>query len=182
MRANIPVSPSSNNTQAGFTIVELLIVIVVIGILAAITIVAYNGVQNKAYDTTVQADLRNLSTRIEMFNVDNGKYAGGTTDLSTLGVKLKKDTYAMSPASQINFIYCSDSTSAATTYAIVAMSKSGKKFIIGDGRSLSEYAGAWGTGSSTTCSGISASLDDSFSGYSSTDTITGPWRAWTGAN
>ena len=37
-----------NRQQRGFTIVELLIVIVVIGILAAITIVAFNGVQNKA--------------------------------------------------------------------------------------------------------------------------------------
>lgn len=36
--------------NAGFTIVELLIVIVVIGILAAITIVAFNGVQNRAKD------------------------------------------------------------------------------------------------------------------------------------
>ncbi|RYF29318.1 MAG: prepilin-type N-terminal cleavage/methylation domain-containing protein [Chloroflexi bacterium] len=38
-------TPSS---KSGFTIVELLIVIVVIGILAAITIVAFNGVQKRA--------------------------------------------------------------------------------------------------------------------------------------
>ena len=38
----------SRHEQTGFTIVELLIVIVVISILAAITIVAYNGVQERA--------------------------------------------------------------------------------------------------------------------------------------
>jgi prepilin-type N-terminal cleavage/methylation domain-containing protein len=43
-------------TKSGFTIVELLIVIVVIGILAAITIVAYNGIQDRANDTSVKSD------------------------------------------------------------------------------------------------------------------------------
>ena len=42
--------------KAGFTIVELLIVIVIIGILAAITIVAYNGIQQRAQAATVQSD------------------------------------------------------------------------------------------------------------------------------
>ncbi|MDB5165339.1 MAG: Fimbrial protein, partial [Candidatus Saccharibacteria bacterium] len=43
--------------QRGFTIVELLIVIVVIGILAAITIVAYNGIQNRARVSSVNSAL-----------------------------------------------------------------------------------------------------------------------------
>lgn len=46
--------------QAGFTIVELLIVIVVIGILAAITIVAYNSIQDRARSAQVSADMQNL--------------------------------------------------------------------------------------------------------------------------
>ena len=41
--------------QSGFTIVELLIVVVVIAILAAITIVAYNGIQNRAKSSAAQA-------------------------------------------------------------------------------------------------------------------------------
>ena len=45
----------------GFTIVELLIVIVVIAILAAITIVAYNGIQERARITKIKADLNQIS-------------------------------------------------------------------------------------------------------------------------
>lgn len=44
-------------SKSGFTIVELLIVIVVIGTLAAISIVAYNGIQDRARNTTVENDL-----------------------------------------------------------------------------------------------------------------------------
>jgi len=55
----------SINTSKAFTIVELLIVIVVIGILAAITIVAYNGIQNRAKIAGLQHDLNQASKSIE---------------------------------------------------------------------------------------------------------------------
>jgi general secretion pathway protein G len=58
--------------QSGFTIVELLIVIVVIGILAAITIVAYNGIQSRARTTTVNNDLKNIRTAMLMYRADYG--------------------------------------------------------------------------------------------------------------
>ena len=48
------------NTQ-GFTIVELLIVIVVIGILAAITIIAFNGVQLRAIEASMKSDAANAA-------------------------------------------------------------------------------------------------------------------------
>jgi prepilin-type N-terminal cleavage/methylation domain-containing protein len=58
----------------GFTIVELLIVIIVIAILAAITIVAYNGVQNRARTSSAQAASNMLQKKIEAFNAATGAY------------------------------------------------------------------------------------------------------------
>lgn len=58
----------SLNKQKGFTLVELLIVIVVIAILAAISIVAYNGVTNKARDDERVATARELVNAAASYN------------------------------------------------------------------------------------------------------------------
>ena len=56
----------------GFTIVELLIVIVVIGILAAIVTVAYNGVQTKALNAKTVSAVASWAEAMELYRVDNG--------------------------------------------------------------------------------------------------------------
>jgi type IV pilus assembly protein PilA len=58
----------------GFTIVELLIVIVVIAILAAITIVAYNGVQQRSHLTAQKSTAENLAKKIESYNAITNAY------------------------------------------------------------------------------------------------------------
>ena len=63
----------------GFTIVELLIVIVVIGILAAITVVAYNGIQERTKITSATSDMRNLYQAIIMARQNTGKTLLGVT-------------------------------------------------------------------------------------------------------
>ena len=58
----------------GFTIVELLIVIVVIGILAAITIIAYNGVQQRARDTQRIEAISKIRKGLELYRAVNNTY------------------------------------------------------------------------------------------------------------
>ena len=60
--------------QSGFTIVELLIVIVVIAILAAITIVSYNGITGRAQESGTASHLKDLIKKVELFKVENGSY------------------------------------------------------------------------------------------------------------
>lgn len=65
--------------EKGFTIVELLIVIVVIGVLAAIVIVAYNGITNSAKDSSFLSDAQNLAKIAEVVNANTGAYPTGAT-------------------------------------------------------------------------------------------------------
>lgn len=58
----------------GFTIVELLIVIVVIGILATLVITTYNGVQSKARDTKRTTDINAIQGQVEAYNTNAGFY------------------------------------------------------------------------------------------------------------
>jgi len=63
-----------NKASKGFTIVELLIVIVVIGILAALVVTTYNGIQQKARDTERKTDINALHGQVEAYSAQNGKY------------------------------------------------------------------------------------------------------------
>jgi prepilin-type N-terminal cleavage/methylation domain-containing protein len=60
--------------QKGFTIVELLIVIAVIGILAALVLNTFVGVQARARDTDRQNDINTIATQLEVYYNDEGKY------------------------------------------------------------------------------------------------------------
>ncbi len=58
----------------GFTIVELLIVVVVIGILASITLIAFNSVQAKARDSQRLQDIKTIVKALEVYKTNNGIY------------------------------------------------------------------------------------------------------------
>lgn len=65
---------SLKKRNQGFTIVELLIVIVVIGILALLVITTYSGIQAKARNAKRQTDVASLQTQLEAFFSQNGYY------------------------------------------------------------------------------------------------------------
>lgn len=65
---------SFKSNQKGFTIVELLIVIVVIGILAALVITTFTGIQQRARNTERQTDIKAIHGQVEAYYAQNGRY------------------------------------------------------------------------------------------------------------
>lgn len=73
--------------QKGFTIVELLIVIVIIGILAALVFVQFNNMQARGRDAERKADLRLVESKLAEYYADEGEYPTGTA-ISAVGTAI----------------------------------------------------------------------------------------------
>lgn len=98
--------------QNGFTIVELLIVVVVIGILAAITIVAYSGMQNRGKDAQTDSSINQLKKALEIYMADESVYppacsAGDNAGCNTsfLGSYLVPKYLSILPSTSVNLSY-----------------------------------------------------------------------------
>lgn len=98
--------------QKGFTIVELLIVIVVIGILAAIVIVAFNGVQARANKTAAESAAKTVQKKLEAFNAVKSAYPGTQAAMNT-------ETESTLTGSGISIATTPDSTTGKNTVKVV---------------------------------------------------------------
>ena len=67
-------APIIKQKSSALTIVELLIVVVVIAILAAITIVSYNGITKSAKETTLKSDLNTAAKQLQLDKVRTGSF------------------------------------------------------------------------------------------------------------
>jgi prepilin-type N-terminal cleavage/methylation domain-containing protein len=102
--------------SSGFTIVELLIVIVVIAILATITIVAYNGIQERARASSVASALNQANKKLALYQIDfPGQYpanlaAADITNTDSISYQYTVDNSTNPPT------YCITATTGSTSY------------------------------------------------------------------
>ena len=107
--------------QTGFTIVELVIVIVVIGILAAITIITYNGITSRAIVATVSSDLKSAAKQLVIDQINSSAYPA-TISAANNGLGLK-------PSPGTTYQYTVDNSSNPQTFCITATNGTTSYFI-----------------------------------------------------
>ena len=79
----IPTTSKTSTVSRGFTIIELLIVIVIIGILVAITAVSYNGITKSAKESALKSELKQASTEVEIAKAKTGNPPANASSLTT---------------------------------------------------------------------------------------------------
>lgn len=115
--------------QDGFTLIELMVVVLIIAILIAIAIPTFLGLRKRAQDRAAQSDLRNALTASKAFYTDSDTYVGfnGVTEGEAIEPSLTWNDAATSTAGQVSV-----RAVAATTVMVVTESASGDIFCLAD--------------------------------------------------
>jgi prepilin-type N-terminal cleavage/methylation domain-containing protein len=136
-----------NKKQTAFTIVELLVVIVIIGILAAITIVSYTGISQKATASSLQSDLSSAKKQLALYYIDHSAYPDSISGNNCpIPDNIK---YCLKPSPGNTFTYAPTAASSPQSFSLFASKNSTIYNISNNTSPISAYA----TGGTVTTDG-----------------------------
>ena len=111
--------------SAGFSLPEVLVVILIIGVLAAVAIPAFLNTTAKANNVQAEELVRNAQTTVETIALDHG---GSYANVTTTEIAAVEPTIAITPSSQ--HAYLSEAGSGANEYSLTATSTNGDELTI----------------------------------------------------
>ena len=138
------------NLNKGFTLVELLIVIAIIGVLSSVVLSSLNISRNKANDAKRIASIKQLQTALETYYNDNGQYPS-SADVAFPGVLTTLTPAYISqipvdPNPATPFRYYTASQNPATFYAILVNNQNKPSCYVCGGSICYDGTGWWGVG------------------------------------
>ena len=138
----LPKTESHRRPQHGFTLVELLLVLVILGILAAIVLPRFTNRTKQAQVAAAQTQISTFKTALDAFEVDNGYYPKGKNGLQDLvvaprdaqnwrGPYLQADSVPKDPWNN-DYIYECPGRHNPTSYDLSSLGPPGEDMVIGN--------------------------------------------------
>ena len=144
------LSKRSEREERGFTLIELMVVVLIIAILIAIAIPTFLGARQRAQDRAAQSNARNALTAEKTFFTDGQVYTEAAADMTAIEPSLSYTNDAASMSATGSVVYIKVYGTPASTVVVGAQSGSGKCFWL---RDTTAAPGTQYLSTNTPCSG-----------------------------
>lgn len=148
--------------ESGFTLIELMVVVLIIAILIAIAIPTFLGARERAQDRGVQSNLRNGLTAEKVYYTDNETYTTASASLEGIEPSLAWNAGSAADTSTAGEVFVAVGGTNDQNVCLTALSQSGTLFYVKD-IATGTNAGTWYT---TYASGSAPACDNANAGMS----------------
>lgn len=152
MRQTINRMQQRGQDDRGFTMIELLVVVVIIGVLVAIAVPVYLNYRKGAANKSAASDVRSAITAVEQYYTENGNTYPASIDGAVsadiaLGAGATAQRITVSPGNRLSFVNTTDAATNATSYHICGLNEDGGQVYVYNsktGGSVKKAAGNFG--------------------------------------